>query len=132
MGIVTLASLGIGLSSSNASGLGFVGLYGFLILMFMWIKDINKDDEEDDFGDTVKVPSGISDFEEKNYTAIEAMFTSAGFTNVKCVPLNDLALGLLKKPGMVESITIKGKTITSGGGKFTPDAPVVIAYHSYK
>ena len=60
------------------------------------------------------------------------MFVSAGFTNVRCVPLNDLTMGLLKKPGMVQSITIRGKEITSGGKKFSPDAPVVISYHSHR
>ena len=84
----------------------------------MDLSDKDKEDDELDFGDKVKVPSGISGYESKSYSAIEAMFVSAGFTNVRCVPLNDLTMGLLKKPGMVHSITIRGKEITSGGKKF--------------
>ncbi|MCD8148996.1 MAG: hypothetical protein LUE92_05400 [Clostridiales bacterium] len=101
-----------------------------LALMYMWLGDINKG-EDDDFGDKVKVPFSISGYENKNYVAIESMFTSAGFTNVKCIPLEDLTTGLLKKPSMVESILINGKKVTSGGKKFSPDASVVISYHSF-
>lgn len=118
------------------AGAGMGGLVGLLVLegvMFIWIlSDKDKEDDELDFGDKVKVPSGISGYESKSYSAIEAMFISAGFTNVRCVPLNDLTMGLLKKPGMVQSITIRGKEITSGGKKFSPDAPVVISYHSHR
>lgn len=118
------------------AGAGMGGLVGLLVLegvMFIWIlSDKDKEDDELDFGDKVKVPSGISGYESKSYSAIEAMFVSAGFTNVRCVPLNDLTMGLLKKPGMVQSITIRGKEITSGGKKFSPDAPVVISYHSHR
>ena len=60
------------------------------------------------------------------------MFTNAGFHNIQCIPLNDLTMGLLKKPGMVESITINGRSVTSGGKKYSPDAAVVISYHSYR
>lgn len=39
-------------------------------------------------------------------------------------------MGLLKKPNMVESITINGHNTTSGGKKYNPDATVIITYHS--
>lgn len=60
-----------------------------------------KDDDDDDmdFGDKAKVPSSISDYEKKNYSAIETMFVSAGFTNVRCVALNDLIMGVLRSQG---------------------------------
>lgn len=50
----------------------------------------------------------------------------------KCVPLNDLAVGLLKKPGMVESIMINGQSVSYVRRKFSPNAAVVISYHSYR
>ena len=93
-------------------------------------RSLGLDDDDVDFGDKAKVPSSISDFERKNYSAIEAMFVSAGFTNIKCVPLNDLTVGVLKKPGMVDSITINGREVRSGGKKFPKDAAVIISYHS--
>ena len=130
--IVTLIFLGIGFGTDNL-GLSMPGLVGIYILMFMWIS--SRDDKEDDdldFGDKVRVPAAISDYENKSYAVIEAMFTNAGFHNIQCIPLNDLTMGLLKKPGMVESITINGRSVTSGGKKYSPDAAVVISYHSYR
>ncbi len=130
---ILVGILGIGLMIAGAGMGGLVGLLVLEGVMFIWIlSDKDKEDDELDFGDKVKVPSGISGYESKSYSAIEAMFISAGFTNVRCVPLNDLTMGLLKKPGMVQSITIRGKEITSGGKKFSPDAPVVISYHSHR
>lgn len=130
---ILVGIIGIGLMIASAGMGGLVGLLVLEGVMFIWIlSDKDKEDDELDFGDKVKVPSGISGYESKSYSAIEAMFVSAGFTNVRCVPLNDLTMGLLKKPGMVQSITIRGKEITSGGKKFSPDAPVVISYHSHR
>ena len=130
---ILVGIIGIGLMIAGAGMGGLVGLLVLEGVMVIWIlSDKDKEDDELDFGDKVKVPSGISGYESKSYSAIEAMFVSAGFTNVRCVPLNDLTMGLLKKPGMVQSITIRGKEITSGGKKFSPDAPVVISYHSHR
>ena len=83
-----------------------------------------------DFGDSARVPNGISDYSKKSYQSIEALFRGAGFTNIKSVPLNDITVGILKRAGTVESITINGKDVTSGGKKFPKDASVVITYHS--
>ena len=79
----------------------------------------------------IKVPSGISGYESKNYAAVQAMFEGVGFTNVKCVPLNDLITGLLTKPGMVDSIVINGKAIGTFRKKYPANASVVISYHSF-
>lgn len=112
---------------------GVVGLLLLVGVSWMWIASIPGDNKEDDidFDDKVKVPSSISGYENKNYSTIEALFISAGFTNVKCVPLGDLTVGLFKKAGAVEAISINGKEITSGGKKYPPDAFVVITYHSF-
>lgn len=120
-------------TGDSDSGLYMISMVGFFPLMgsaYIWLFSKNKDDD-DDFGDKVKVPSSISDYEKKSYTAIESIFRSAGFSNVRCVPLNDLTTGILKKPNMVDSITINGHEISSGGKKFSPDAAVVISYHSF-
>ncbi len=120
-------------SGNPDSGLYMISLVGFFPLMgaaYIWLFSKIKD-EDDDCDGKVKVPSTISDYEGKSYTAIEAIFTSAGFTNIRSVPLNDLRTGLLKKPGMVESITINGKAVSSVGRNFLPDATVVISYHSF-
>ena len=111
--------------------LSMVGFFPLMGAGYIWLFSRKNDDDDDmDFGDKAKVPSSISDYEKKNYSAIEAMFVSAGFTNVRCVALNDLTMGVLKKPGMVDSITINGREVTSGGKKYPKDAAVVISYHS--
>lgn len=128
LGIIALITFGIGFTA-NAEGLLMVGMVAMIIVGYMWLMSNDDKEEEIDFGDKVKVPS-LSDFENQSYVAIEAKFRSAGFTNIKCVPLNDLKMGLLKKPNMVESITINGHNTTSGGKKYHPDATVIITYHS--
>ena len=70
--------------------------------------------------------------EKAKRTKVLLTVVSAGFTNIKTIPLNDLTVGLLKRPGTVESIIINGKSVTSGGKKFSPDATVVISYHSHR
>ena len=112
-----------------------VGMVSLLILMYMWFGDmVNHDKEDDDtdiyVGEKIRIPKNISDYTEQNYASIEAIFQKAGFTNIRSVALNDLKLGLLKKPGNVESITVNGKAITSGGKKVPSDSTVVISYHS--
>lgn len=114
-------------------GAGMGSLVGLLVLegiMWIWIMNDGKEDELD-LGDKIKVPSGISDYEKKSYATVEAIFTSAGFTNIKCIPLHDLTTGWLKKPNTVDSITVAGNAVSSGGRKFPPDATVVISYHSF-
>lgn len=131
LGLVMLICFGVGYSVDGGSGALMVGMVCGLIIMYMWLLNKDKDDEDDlDLGDKAKVPSAITDYEKKSYSAIEAMFVSAGFTNVRSIPLNDLTMGVLKKPGTVDSITINGREITSGGKKFPKDAAVVISYHS--
>ena len=129
--IFAVLFIGIGFSGNNF-GMTMPGLVCCYVLMFMWIKNKDSDDDDLDFGDKVKVPSSISGYENKDVASIEAMFVSAGFTNIKTIPLNDLTVGLLKRPGTVESIIINGKSVTSGGKKFSPDATVVISYHSHR
>lgn len=120
-------------SGDPDSGLYMLSLVGMFPLMgagYIWLFSKNDDEDDWNFGDKVIVPSSINNYENKNYSAIEEMFGNAGFTNVRCIALNDLTLGVLKKPGMVESITINGHAVTSGGKKYSKDAAVVISYHS--
>ncbi len=127
---MTLGYLAGSATGDSDSGFYMISMVGFFPLMgaaYIWL--FSKDKDDDDYGDKVKVPT-LSDYEKQSYMAIEAKFRGAGFTNIKCVPLNDLRIGFLKKPNMVESITINGNETTSGGNKYFPDAAVVITYHS--
>lgn len=127
IGIIAIASFSFDDDS-------FVGLFACIALLYMWINEIsgnNKDEEGNNFSEKVKVPNSISDFEGKKYIIIADIFKNAGFTNVKCVALDDLTIGLISKPDTVKSITINGQNIYSGGKKYYPDSPVVIYYHSF-
>lgn len=117
-GIITLAGSEIGL------------LFLFIILFIWGISSDKSDDDDLDLGDKAKVPRIVSDLENMNYQELESAFRSAGFVNIRCVALNDLTFGLLKKPSKVESVRINGENITCDGKKFDKNAEVVISYHS--
>ena len=52
------------------------------------------------------------------------------FTNVECVPLGDVVVSLIGKPGLIDSVTIADKEVTVGGIEFPSDASATVAYHS--
>ncbi|MDE6019785.1 MAG: zinc ribbon domain-containing protein [Ruminococcus sp.] len=131
--LLTIIGIICGYASGDSdSPLYMLVLIGMLLLFGgpLYGKDDNNDNDSNLDG-KIKVPSGISNYENKNYAVIQAIFISAGFKNVQCIPLNDLAMGLLKKKGTVESITINGETISSSGRRFLPDASIIISYHSF-
>ena len=116
-----------------------VGPLLFLIGFFLWCMGYSSKKRDNNIRDSqgevkpkkIKVPSSINDYEKKSYSSIEAVLKGKGFDNITCVPLNDLKVGFLQKPGTVESITINGYSIKSGGKKFPKNAAVVISYHSF-
>ena len=61
---------------------------------------------------------------------MKTAFENAGFTNVKCIALKDIHLGLFANPGIVSDVSINGKRIISGGAKYPKNVPVIITYHS--
>lgn len=54
---------------------------------------------------------GQSRYTGKDYSTIEAALSAAGFKNFRGVPLNDVIIGLRKKTGMVEFVTVNGHII---------------------
>ncbi|MCR4673352.1 MAG: zinc ribbon domain-containing protein [Lachnospiraceae bacterium] len=132
LGVIAIATIGIGLTVSGLGGLALVGYFAIFALMFIWMgSDREKGEDDYAYDGKIKVPSGITGFDKKSYIAIESMFKSAGFTNVRCVPVYDLTTGFVKKPNMVSSITVNGEEILSGGRRVLPDAPVIISYHAF-
>lgn len=125
---IIIGIIGISLISAGVNSVGYLCLTG---LIWIWLLSDNDKEDDIDFGDKIKVPSSVSDHKNKSYSSVEALFINAGFANVKCVPLNDLTVGLFKRAGTVETISINGKEITSGGKKYPSDAFVVITYHSF-
>lgn len=133
LGLVGVILMIIGFSIAPLEDLALVGLL-LISLDSLWgVPSLMHDnDEYDDNENKVRVPNIITNYEKKSYQTLENIFRSAGFTNIQCVPLNDLTTGLIKKPGMVESITINGIEVTSGGKKYSPEVAVVISYHSFE
>ena len=81
----------------------------------------------------VKLPSAVVNGSTENYAVVESLLLQAGFINVKSVPLCDLTMGVFKKPGVVDSITINGKALSSYfRRKFPPNVPIIISYHSLR
>lgn len=74
-------------------------------------------------------PKGLEPFSENNYQVIYNELLNVGFTNVACINMHDLTLGLLTKPGKVERVTVNGKQIMSGGKMYMPSTPITITYH---
>ena len=138
-GIVGFLMIVFGYLAGDASGdsdsaLYMVSMIGLIMIMvpaFIMTSSNDKNVNDDaDYIEKAVVPSSIADYEKKSYREVEAILAGAGFINIVSIPLNDLKVGFLKKPEAVESITIDGKKITSGGKKYPKDAAVVISYHS--
>ena len=139
LGIAGALMLIIGYAGGKASGdpnsgIYMIGMVGFLAIEAAAIMAMsNKDDDDTDvssFSDKAVLPETAWNYERKDYQAVETVLRSAGFRNIKCVPLNDLTVGLLYKPGMVESISINGNDNISPTKKYSKDAQIVISYHS--
>jgi len=114
---------------SGLYALAMVGMFSLLGGAYIWLFSKKKDEDDDDLGDKTKVPD-LTDYQKDNYIVMKTKFEDAGFTNIKCIPLNDLTVGLMKKPGMVASISVNGIIQDSERRKYSKDAPVIISYHS--
>lgn len=77
----------------------------------------------------IRFPKSLEPFSDKNYESMYNTLTTAGFTNIACINMHDLTLGLLTKPGKVQSVAVDGKELTSGGKMYLPDTPIKITYH---
>lgn len=84
----------------------------------------------------IKLPS-LSRYKESDYGFLVEALEKAGFTNITCESLNDLVLGIMKKPGKIESISIDNNEVYSEDDDWTvsnkwylPDAKITITYHS--
>ena len=132
----------IGYMAAHASGdedsafymVAFAGFcaIGGAVYIWQYPKGNNEAPKEESASDKVKIPLSVLGYQQQDYAAVEAALKGAGFINIKCVPLHDLKLGLLKKPGIVQSVTINGHNIIYAVKRFPKDAPIVISYHSFE
>lgn len=133
LGAVAILFLLIGSLTRN-SNLYYVAEGAFVIIGFAWLfkatGSMNGKIDNSHVGE-IRVPDCVNDLKNQNYKSIEMEFKNIGFSNVNCIPLNDLTTGFLKKPDSVEMVTINGKT-ACGGTWVHPNSYVAISYHSFK
>ena len=73
----------------------------------------------------VRFPSGVF---ETNYEFARNTLLNLGFTNVDCINMHDIKIGLLTKPGQVESIKVDGE-VAKPKKIYSPEANITIIYH---
>ena len=125
-----MAGEATGNSDSSLYTIAMVGMFALEAAAFVAMSGKDEEDSDSIYSDTATLPDIAWNYERKDYKAVETVLRSAGFTNIRCVPLNDLSFGVLYKPGMVESLTINGKDNNSATKKYSKDAQIVISYHS--
>ncbi len=77
----------------------------------------------------IRFPHELAPFAEKNYRYVQEALSNAGFTNIKCINLRNLNLfSAIFESDKVETISVDGVPITSGGEYYMPDVPIVISY----
>lgn len=134
--VLLILAIGIMLFAGDGGLDGFFFLFyvcgpivgGGAYLVFKVIPDKENDKAVLQSGG-IRLPKNIFPYSEQNYEAIYTALKSAGFRNITCVNMHDLTFGILQKPGKVETITINGEKIMSGGKVFMPDAAITITYH---
>lgn len=82
----------------------------------------------------VEIPISSEEIKKEHYSYDELMtlFSKNGFSNVKTKKIEDIKLGILKKDGEVERVTIDGASSFSKGEWVSQDAEIVITYHTKK
>ncbi len=109
--------------------LGLVGLYAALF----WV--IGRDSRKQKAAETRNRAAGLlkldidtDEIKKKSYNVLESELRLMGFTNIQSMNLHDLSV-LKVKEGRVAYVSVKGKTIESSNEWFSPDEPIIIAYH---
>ena len=130
--LAILAMIFLSIGGSDKDNEAYETISGFLILAIPCVWFINRDRDESGFGDKIRFPHSLKEYNTKSYLFVESILKSVGFTNIKTVALNDLTIGILKRPDTVESININGKMPIFAFKKYHTNAAIVISYHSYR
>lgn len=98
------------------------------ILLFKVIPDRERDKKLLQSGG-IQLPSMQGGYRGKNVVEVEQVFYQAGFTNVQCISMNDVVLGIFQRPNIVENVIIGGSERQTGGRVYMPNVSIVIRYH---
>lgn len=131
VGIVLMIIGSIG--KDGPTMLALVGMYPLLGAGFIGMsipKDKSKKSQHLPNG--IEISESIANFYGGSYEALEALLRSRGFTNITCIPLNDInAFNFIQHPkGQVNTLSINGNEHVEEGDIFPRDATIVITYHS--
>lgn len=107
------------------AGMG-VGIWGWLMLE-AGKKKRSKNRYRPGFS---RVPDQAVNYENLHFSAVRDALRANGFSNIRIINLGDLRLGLFKKNGSVESVTIDGESISSDEW-YHQEAQVIISYHGF-
>jgi hypothetical protein len=118
-----------GSDTDNSIIAGFFLLsIGIIIMAVLFLILKWRNDAENARNGMVKLT--FSGNQDENYQVVQSNYAKMGFKNIMAVNLQDLFLGVLDKPGKVESITIDGLSPIYGKW-YSPDAQVIIKYHGF-
>ena len=78
----------------------------------------------------IRLFSSSKDLKNDNYETVREQFEDAGFINVSVEPIYDVKIGLMKKDGAVEQVSINGYNTFEEGDAYRYDSPVRIVYHT--
>lgn len=134
--VLIILAIGIMFFAGEGAMYGFLFLFyvcgpivgGGAFLVFKVIPDRANDKVLRQSGG-IRFPKSFEPFSDSNYEVVYSQLQNAGFTNVSCVNLHDLTLGILTKPGKIDKITVNGNEIMSGGRIYLPNTPITITYH---
>ena len=107
------------------AGMG-VGMWGWLMLE-TGKKKRSKNRSRPGFS---RVPDQALNYENLHFSAVRDALNASGFNNIRTINLGDLRLGLFKKNGSVDSITIDGESISSDEW-YRQEGQVIISYHGF-
>lgn len=141
IGIAMIVADGI---SGHISLMSTCGMMLLLLPFFIIINSISDDPKKNRQANSQTADGMINfpdlllfgKYRKMSYSAVEVMLRDAGFTEIKCVPLNDLPNGFVgdsnKAPNLVSKIAVNGSSeAVFFGSRFKPDAKISIYYHSY-
>lgn len=103
-------------------------MIGGPILLFKVIPDKEAEREMLKNGG-IRFPKSLIPFYDKDVETVRTTLLHAGFENITIINKHDIRIGLFQKPNLVESISVAGERIQSGGKVYMPETPIVITYH---
>lgn len=109
-----------------------IALMLLVVIMIAVLIVIGTSRPADDHTDEVKAPVSATSFEGRNYEDVVMQLQSSGFTNIKVSPDEDLITGWLTKENTVSSVSINGDDEFQKGAWYSPDATIVVRYHSFR